>query len=211
MIKAVIFDFGDVICHFDNRLFLERISHYTDKSVDELFQLIYGESDKEGQFEKRRITGEFESGRISGEEFYRAITELCSLKGMSLEGFRQAFTDIFTPIPPTFELIRHLDRNYALAMLSNTSVWDFEYGLKKIDIFDLFDAVSASYKVGVMKPDERIYKDCLGKLGLPPEECVYIDDVENYARAASKLGIHGIQYTSHEKLVEDLRKLGVKA
>ena len=211
MVKAIIFDFGDVICNFDNYLFLERISKYTDKSVDELFQLIYGQSDKEDQFEKRRITGEFESGRISGEEFYQAITELCGLKGISLEEFRHAFTDIFTPIPSTFELIRQLDKDYTLALLSNTSVWDFEYGLKKIDVFDLFDAVTASYEVGVMKPDPKIYKDCLDKLKLPPEECVYIDDVENYAKAASDLGIHGIHYTTHEKLVEYLRKLGVQA
>ena len=198
MIKAIIFDFGDVICHFDNHLFLERIAKYTDKSVDELFQLIYGESDKEDQFEKKRITGEFESGRLSGEEFYQAVTELCGLKGMSLEEFRHAFTDIFTPIPSTFELIRRLDKNYTLAMLSNTSLWDFEYGLKKIDVFDLFDVVSASYEVGVMKPGKEIFLDCLDKLKLP-----YIRSQANFFMVQVADG------SSADEVCENLLKQGV--
>lgn len=40
MIKAIIFDFGNVIATFDNNKFLERISKYTEKTVSELDRII---------------------------------------------------------------------------------------------------------------------------------------------------------------------------
>ena len=202
MIKAVVFDFGNVICRFDNNLFLERISNYTEKSVERVGELIYEESD---------LPRRHETGLMSGEEFYEEVVKLCGLKDISMEGFRAAFTDIFTPIKTTFELIRRLKPNYKLGLLSNTSQWDFEYGIKAMgEVFDLFDSVSVSCEVGVMKPDERIFEDALGKLGQAAEECVYVDDLEEFVKAARAMGFYGIQYIGYEDLVESLDKLKVK-
>ena len=38
-ILAVIFDFGNVICSFDNNLFLQRLAEHTGKSLAELDEL----------------------------------------------------------------------------------------------------------------------------------------------------------------------------
>ncbi|MHC4068205.1 MAG: HAD family hydrolase [Planctomycetota bacterium] len=201
MINAVVFDFGNVICRFDNNLFLERISDFTDKSVEQVRGLIYEESD---------LPSRHETGLMSGEDFYEEVVKLCGLKDISMEGFRAAFTDIFTPIKTTFELIRRLKPNYKLGLLSNTSQWDFEYGIKVIDVFDLFDSVSVSCEVGVMKPDERIFNDALGKLGLVAEECVYIDDLEEFVEAVRAMGFYGVQYVGYEYLVRSLGELKIK-
>ena len=201
MIKAVVFDFGNVICRFENNLFLERISSFTDKSVERVRELIYEESD---------LPGRHETGSMSGEEFYEEVVKLCGLKDISMEGFRAAFTDIFTPIKTTFALIRRLKPNYKLGLLSNTSQWDFEYGIKAIEVFDLFDSVSVSCEVGVMKPGERIFHDALGKLGLAAEECVYIDDLAEFVEAAKAMGFYGIQYVSYEDLVKSLGALEIE-
>ena len=201
MIKAVVFDFGNVICRFDNNLFLERISNFTDKSVEQVRGLIYEESD---------LPRRHETGSMSGEEFYEEVVELCGLRDISMEGFRAAFTDIFTSIKTTFELIRRLKPNYKLGLLSNTSQWDFEYGIKAIEVFDLFDSVSVSCEVGVMKPGERIFHDALGKLGLAAEECVYIDDLAEFVEAAKAMGFYGIQYVSYEDLVKSLGALEIE-
>jgi len=39
---------------------------------------------------------------------------------------------------------------------------------------------------------------------------VYIDDVSENVTAARELGMHGIHYTTHERLIEDLAKAGVE-
>lgn len=46
---------------------------------------------------------------------------------------------------------------------------------------------------GVCKPDPRIYKLCLERLGLPPSESIFLDDLGPNLKAAASLGIHTIK------------------
>lgn len=199
MIKAVIFDFGNVICSFDNNIFVEKIAKFTDKSFQELNKLIYLDS---------KLHIQYESGSLTSGEFFKKTVKLCDLK-ISREVFVKAYTDIFTPIPTTFSLIRKLKLNYKLGLLSNTNELDFEYAIKPIKIFNLFDAVTLSFKIKAMKPDERVFYDLLEKLDLQPEECVYIDDIKKYTDAAEEIGIKGIHYLSYEQLCDSLRNLKI--
>jgi len=199
MIKATIFDFGNVICNFDNNIFIERISKYTEKNKEELHDIIFNSSE---------LMKKYETGLISSEEFFNEAVERCSLS-ITKQEFIKAFTDIFTPIPTTFELIKKLKNKYKIGLLSNTNEWDFEYGIKTTEIFPLFDAVTLSFEVKSKKPEEKIYRDVLNKLKLKPEECVFIDDIQEYVESANKIGIRGIHYTSYEKLIESLKNLKV--
>lgn len=198
-IKAIIFDFGNVICKLDNGLFLQGISNYTEKSTAELNSLIYVQSD---------LPRQYETGLIGSHYFFESIVALCKLS-ITKEEFIKAYTNIFTPIPTTFELIKQLKPLYKLALLSNTSEWDFLYGIKTCGIFDRFDVVTLSYQVTAMKPHRKIFLDALAKLKLKPQECLYIDDIEEYVTASCHIGIHGVLYLSHERLVADLKRMGV--
>ena len=200
MIKAIIFDFGNVICSFDNNIFLEKISMFTNKSIPELDKLIYRTSD---------LPKQYETGLITSHEFFEKMAGLCGLNITKSE-FTKFYAGIFTPIQTTFGLLKRLKPNYKLGLLSNTNEWDFEYGIKPIEVFHLFDAVSLSFVVKAMKPAKKIFTDALAKLKLTPEECVYIDDIKKYAEVANQIGIHGIHYTSYDALVASLEKLGIR-
>lgn len=198
MIKAIIFDYGNVISSLDNNIFLNEIAACTEKSVAELHKLIYVKSG---------LPKHFESGLINSDEFFTKTKRLCALD-INQTDFIRAFTGIFTPIESTLELIERLKPNYRLGLLSNTNEWDYKYEIEKIKIFDLFDTVTVSYQVKTMKPDKEIYLDALNKLGLKPEECIYIDDIEEYSEAASAIGIKGIHYIDHDSLLDSLSCLG---
>jgi epoxide hydrolase-like predicted phosphatase len=200
MIKAIIFDFGNVIYHFDNNIFLGNISSFTDKTVSELNDLIYNSTD---------FPRQYETGLISSDKFFNEITRRCDLLMSKIE-FIKAYTGIFTPILTTINLIRSLKSKYKIALLSNTNELDFEHIIETCEVYNLFDAVSLSFKVRVMKPDNKIYLDSINKLRLKPEECVYIDDIERYADAAKKIGIHGIHYVSYGKLISSLKELSIQ-
>lgn len=197
MIKGMIFDFGNVICRFDNRVFIRSISKHGPLSEAEMLKRLYIESG---------IPEEYETGKISSREFYEKVKALLGLD-MDIDEFRGAFTSIFYPVTETLELVRNLKGKYKLALLSNTNEWDHEHAIKNVGIYPLFDAVSLSYELGVKKPDERIYLDCMDKLGLEPEECVYIDDIREYAEKASDLGMIGYHYVDHDRLLEFLNHL----
>jgi epoxide hydrolase-like predicted phosphatase len=199
MIRAIIFDYGNVLSRVNNNLFLERISAFCDRSVAELHRLIYEDSG---------LPAQYETGLITSGEFYHKISGLCGLK-MKRPDFIKAFTDIFTPIGETTPLIRKLKENYKLALLSNTNEWDFEHEISRHECFRLFDTVTLSFVVKEMKPGRKIFMDALTKLNLPPDECIYIDDIREYAEAAAAIGITGIHYVSHGKLMDDLRGLNI--
>jgi putative hydrolase of the HAD superfamily len=190
MIKAVIFDFGNVICHFDNHRFTSELAVFSPLTENDLYQKIYTQSN---------LPRLYETGTISSDIFYEKLIELCRLE-VSKDAFIHAYTRIFTPITSTFRLIKQLHKTYKIALLSNTNELHFNYVIKQQGIFIFFDVVSLSFKVKAMKPDRRIFDDCLKKLGLLPEECVYIDDIKEYADKATELGLTGIHYKSEENL-----------
>ena len=66
-----------------------------------------------------------------------------------------------------------------------------------------------SNEVGLKKPDPKMYKLTLRRLRIKPSESVFIDDVLDHVKAATKLGIFGLLFTSSEKLKKDLRQLKV--
>ena len=59
----------------------------------------------------------------------------------------------------------------------------------------LFDAVVISAEVGMRKPEERIFQHAAGLLGVDPQECVFIDDIEANVVAAEALGMTGLWHT----------------
>jgi putative hydrolase of the HAD superfamily len=58
----------------------------------------------------------------------------------------------------------------------------------------LFDVVVISAEVGMRKPEERIFRHTARLLGLEPQECVFIDDVEANIAAAEAVGITCLQH-----------------
>jgi putative hydrolase of the HAD superfamily len=199
MIRAIVFDFGNVICRFDNRIVLQRFAANTGRALSDLERVIYTESD---------LTQQFEEGAMSSETFYARMCSLVHLS-MTQEDFIRAYTQKFTPIPGSFALLRLLKGRYLLGLLSNTSALDFEYGIAPTEIFHDFDAVTLSFMVHALKPEPTIYHNMIGKLGVDPAEIVYIDDIAPYVDAAERLGMTGIHYTLPEQLVYSLECLGI--
>jgi len=199
VIRGILFDFGNVICSFDVDRFLSRLHGWSGLPVETLRAQVYG-----SDFPRR-----FERGEISSEEF-RSRIERITRAAVPIEAFEQGFTDIFTPMTDNQALILGLSRRYRLGLLSNTNEIHFRRHIRRVPVFSLFESVTVSFQVGALKPEAAIYRDALRKLGLPPHECVFIDDIPEYAEGARALGIHGIRYTSHADLLRDLSGLGVE-
>jgi epoxide hydrolase-like predicted phosphatase len=61
------------------------------------------------------------------------------------------------------------------------------------DLFpDMFDAVVISAEVGMRKPEPRIFLHTAELLGVPPQECVFIDDIQANITAAEQIGFTGV-------------------
>ena len=200
MIKTIIFDFGNVIGKFTNEIFIGRVSNLTGKSKEEIFELIY---------KKSGLPEKFETGLISGQEFFEELSKLCGLK-INYEELKDIYSkDKFTLIEGMMELIESLKANYKIGLLSNTSEWDFDYMMKTVPMIKTFDTITTSFEVKAMKPNPKIWEEALNKLQLKAEECVYTDDILEYVQAAKNLGLNAVQFVGVEKFKEDLKRLNI--
>ena len=74
-----------------------------------------------------------------------------------------------------------------------------------------FDVLIWSYQHGMAKPEPAIYELLLSKLGAAPEETLFLDDKLENIEAARQLGIVGLQFSTVEKLRQDLLSTGFDA
>ena len=92
-------------------------------------------------------------------------------------------------------------RGLRTALLSNTDK------LGNDDIADLFDTIVLSGQIGFGKPDIRIYLLTAERLGLTPEECVFVDDMMSNVHGAVRAGMVGVHHTDVDTTLYELNAL----
>lgn len=70
-----------------------------------------------------------------------------------------------------------------------------------------FDTVIISAEEGCAKPDERIFRLLLERLGTLPAETVFIDDLVENVEAAQAIGMQAIRFTSSAEVLDSVRRL----
>jgi len=198
MIKAIISDLGRVILDFDHKISISKLVNLINIPAEELNVFIY----------QSKIDIAFDNGEISAEEFYRYLDGRFNFD-ISFNEFKEIFTDIFTLKKDVADLLTELKKKYILCLLSNTNAFHYEFCGRKFNILKIFDYHVLSYKIHVMKPHPKIYREAVKLCGVKPEECVYIDDIEEFANAASYLKINSIHYKGTDFLKKELEKLNV--
>ena len=90
---------------------------------------------------------------------------------------------------PTLEALKG---RYKLGIISDT--WpSIVPVLERFGILPYFGAITYSFQLGCFKPNPRMFQDALSKMGLPAQECVFIDDVARNLEGAAKVGIQPVQ------------------
>lgn len=98
---------------------------------------------------------------------------------------------------------RARDEGLRTALLSNS--WGEHYPSELED--GLFDAVVISGRVGMRKPEERIFRHVCDLLGLEPAECVFVDDLARNVHAAAAAGMVGVLHRSYPETLFELETL----
>ena len=102
-------------------------------------------------------------------------------------------------------------RGLLTAILSNIGDAVLASMEREFDWIHRFDVRVWSYQLGVAKPDPAIYRHTLAELGVQPEETLFIDDKRVNIEAAQALGIQAIEFSSVERLREELIAAGLDA
>ncbi len=149
-----------------------------------------------------------ERGECPDEEFERELaSHLVREDGSPVPAgglLRRMFAAAFVDDSMQDMLLRVRAAGLKTALLSNS--WG-RSGYPRRLLDDLFDAVVISSEVGMRKPEERIFAYTARLLGLPPQECVFIDDVEQNVTAARAIGFLAVHHHRYQPTVQRLTEL----
>ena len=149
-----------------------------------------------------------ERGECTGAEFEQLLAaELRRADGeaVAAEGLLRRMFAASVPVPAMYDTIRALrGAGFGTALLTNSWGCD-EY--PRADFPALFDVVVISAEIGMRKPEEKIFRHTAHALGLHPQECVFIDDVQANIDAAVACGMTGVLHTDAAATAAALKEL----
>lgn len=197
MIKAIIFDFGRVISAQKPPSLFRRYEEELGLPPDSINRIMFGSQAWQDAL----------LGRKTAEEFWHAIGPQLNLHTPeAIDTFRRRYHADEAINEGVLVLIRWLHGRYKLAVLSNSppglAQWLADWGIR-----DLFDVIFCSGDEGVVKPDPAAFRITLERLGVAPEEAVFVDDTPEHVEAARVLGLHGIVFTDAGALKRELEAL----
>jgi HAD superfamily hydrolase (TIGR01509 family) len=197
-IKAIVTDLGGVLVRTREDSARERLAKQLGLSCAEMLDIVF-----------RSPTAELATlGVIPEEQHWLAIAGRLNLKAEELSSFRWEFWSCEVPDEDLLVYLKSLKPRYRLGVLSNAwSDSEREIRARLPGLLDLFDDVIFSAQVGMAKPDVRIYRLAVERLGVQPQEAVFLDDVGENTVGACRAGLHAICVQNGEQAIAELQQL----
>ena len=202
MIRAVIFDFGGVFTSSPFEAF-ERYERERGLPVG-LIRKVNSTNHENNAWAL------FERAEIDIDGFDKAFAEEAATFGHHVPG-----RDVLPLLagdfrPDMIEALRRIKTRFKTGCITNNMPHNAAGGtaagrtLYAREIMELFDDVIESAKLGIRKPDPRIYTLMCERLSVAPEECVYLDDLGGNLKPARAMGMTTIKVESSSQAIADL-------
>ena len=195
MIKAVIFDYGGVM----------KSSHPLSMDIATIYNISVEEVEK-----VKKITIPFFSllqrGLINEQEFWQKFSDV--IKKPIPQNYKELLREIYEKtlvlFPEMIEFVKKLkDKGIKTAVLSNITKFQAEI-IRKNNGYKEFDVLVLSYEEKLEKPELNIYLSVIKKLGVEPEECVFVDDKEKNLAPAKSLGMKTVLAKNSGQIIKDV-------
>jgi putative hydrolase of the HAD superfamily len=197
-IRAVIFDYGEVLCHRPSEEEFRRMAKVF--GADDAFPALW---------DKNR--GAFDRGDITAEAYWMALAKDAGTEIDPEQLDQVCKWDIEMWGKANLEMVHWLRQlrqgGIKTGLLSNIHPAMIAYLRENFDWLKLFDFKTFSAEVRLIKPDPAIYEHTLRGLGVRAGETLFVDDREINVQAARELGIHALQFRSVTQLRRDLEAM----
>ena len=184
--EVVNFDFGQVLMRFDTQKWYDFIASRRRKFLSRI---------SGPEFFCSELTARYDLGQIDEFEFFNLAKKILGLN-VEIDKFFYEFTANMRPDLRILTLKQNLKQNgFKLAVVSNINRYHFEYVQKKWpEVFIGFDYLALSFRLGIKKPDIKIFDIPAKRLKAPPERCFLVDDLKVNIEAFEQWGGVGHHY-----------------
>ena len=200
-LRAIVFDLGGVILNSP----LPAITDYEQKlgaPTGFLAQLIQ-DSGNDGPWAR------LERGELTVAEFGTALGIHSEAAGHRMEApqLLRSIEQAATPRPAMLDAIDRL-RTTGLRVATLTNAWDTPgRGARLTSVLGRFDTVIESFRVGMRKPEPRIYELTCQILNARPPQMVFLDDLGGNLKPARAMGMATIKVGDPTEALASLETL----
>jgi len=203
-IRAVVFDIGGVL-EITQDLSPTRSQDSVTRSWEARLGLATGEIDE--RMRDAWIGGSI--GTITLDQVHQALRDRVGLDPDQLAAFMADMWREYLGTANTdlIEYARGLRPRYRTGILSNSFVGAREREQAAYGFEELVDEIVYSHECGMAKPDPRCYALVCERLGVRPEETVFVDDYAPNIEAAREAGLHAVLYADHATVIGEIDRL----
>lgn len=145
-------------------------------------------------------------GTISIEQVHQSIGEIMNWDKSQVNEFMD---DVWHEYLGTLngelaEYFRGLRPKYQTAIISNSFVGAREKEANHYQFDTICDLIIYSHEVGLRKPDPRIFSLACERLGLQPNEVIFVDDHKEVYASAVEMGMHCIEFRDNAQVIADI-------
>lgn len=206
-IRAVIWDFGGVVTSSPFEAFTR---YERERGLPENFIRSVNATNPD-----TNAWALFERSEIDAAKFDALFAAECAAKGHDVRG-----ADILALLsgdlrPKVVEALKTCKQNFKVGCITNNVNTGSGAGMSSTaekarrvaDVMALFDHVIESSKLGIRKPDPRIYALMCEAIDVDPRTCIYLDDLGINLKPARAMGMSTIKVESEGQLLRDLSAL----
>jgi len=196
-VKGLIVDFGGVLTTnvFDSFKAFCRDEGLPEHTVKEIFR------DRDG--EGLALLRELEKGDLTAEEFSERFAPIL---GVSPDNLVERLFGGIGPDEPMVEAVRRAKAaGVRTGLISNS--WGNGLAYDPAMLEELFDAVVISGDVGLHKPQPEIFHLGAERIGVAPEDCVFVDDLRENCEGAEAVGMKAILHRGAGGTLPQLEQL----
>jgi HAD superfamily hydrolase (TIGR01509 family) len=152
------------------------------------------------------VSSGLRTGKKSVPEFYSAL-----VKNFAFDSDYDTFAALWVrgidPIHEMLALVHQLRRTYRLFILSDTNEEHWQHVAKHYLDPTFFEDVFLSHRLGMVKPDPRLFQHVLQSIACPPAHAIFVDDTPENVTVAQTLGMNACLFTSAFDLGKELARL----
>jgi putative hydrolase of the HAD superfamily len=142
-----------------------------------------------------------ERGEVSDEDFERDFGALLGV------GPDRLIERLFAGLGPDEAMIAAVEAVRAAGIPTGLISNSWGTGIYERAPMHIFDATVVSGDVGLHKPEPEIYRLGAERIGVPPERCVFVDDLRENVAGAEAVGMAAILHRGAEETIRELERL----